>query len=138
SFSSSGDNRDINSQKVISGRSRRKSLKEQDREAPKVRFKAIKMSKENPYVNNVVVEKNRKHHRTVYLYNQVTTENWEDFRSVLDKKLQKEKTTLNKLSGPDNNTNGKGSCRVQLINQAWNVIKSSIIEAANRSIPRKK
>ncbi|CAG8632484.1 18621_t:CDS:2 [Gigaspora margarita] len=52
SFSSSGDNRDINSQKVISGRTRRESLKEQDREAPRVRFKAIKMSKENPYINN--------------------------------------------------------------------------------------
>ncbi|CAG8785183.1 35042_t:CDS:2, partial [Gigaspora margarita] len=52
SFSSLGDNRDINSQKVISGRFRRESLKEQDRKAPKVRFKAIKISKENPYINN--------------------------------------------------------------------------------------
>ncbi|CAG8789173.1 27306_t:CDS:2, partial [Gigaspora margarita] len=52
SFSSSGDNRDINSQKVISEETRYESLKEQDREAPRVRFKAIKMSKENPYMNN--------------------------------------------------------------------------------------
>ncbi|CAG8816593.1 29944_t:CDS:2, partial [Gigaspora margarita] len=124
SFSSSGDNRDINSQKVISGRTRRESLKEQDREAPRVRFKAIKMSKENPdhkatsttlwlnpqiFGSTVAVEKNRKHHRTVYLYNQATTENWENFKSVLDKKLQKEKTTLDKLSGPDNSKNGKGN-----------------------------
>ncbi|CAG8856738.1 14267_t:CDS:1, partial [Gigaspora margarita] len=35
SFSSSGDNRDINSQKVISGRTRHESLKKQDREAPR-------------------------------------------------------------------------------------------------------
>ncbi|CAG8853692.1 2587_t:CDS:2, partial [Gigaspora margarita] len=66
-----------------------------------------------------------------YLYDQATTENWEDFRSVLDKKLQKEKTILDKLSSTNNSKNEKG-------NQAWNVIKSSIIEAANRSIPRKK
>ncbi|CAG8736024.1 13074_t:CDS:2, partial [Gigaspora margarita] len=52
SFSSSGNNRDINLQKVISGRTRRESLKKQDREVPRVRFKAIKMSKENLYVNN--------------------------------------------------------------------------------------
>ncbi|CAG8523676.1 14300_t:CDS:2 [Gigaspora margarita] len=47
SFSSSGDNRDINSQKVISERTRHESLKEQDREAPRVRFKAINVQKES-------------------------------------------------------------------------------------------
>ncbi|CAG8722679.1 8063_t:CDS:2 [Gigaspora margarita] len=52
SFSSLGNNRDINSQKVISKGTRHESLKEQDREVPRVRFKAIKMSKENPYINN--------------------------------------------------------------------------------------
>ncbi|CAG8828085.1 38349_t:CDS:2, partial [Gigaspora margarita] len=39
SFSSSGDNRDINLQKVISGRTRCESLKEQDRETSRVRSK---------------------------------------------------------------------------------------------------
>ncbi|CAG8734525.1 23205_t:CDS:2 [Gigaspora margarita] len=204
SFSSLEDNRNINPQKVISEGTRHEFLKEQDREAPRVRFKTIKMSKENPYVNNslasnmfkekaheldineiknlllnitsrlnnepvgsssrvpgmdinrkgllqkeltlkigchninrlktnqqkfktlgqwlddklnpqifgltVAVEKNRKHHKIVYLYDQTTTENWEDFRLVLDKKLQKEKTTLNKLSDTNNIKNRKGSC----------------------------
>ncbi|CAG8827526.1 8217_t:CDS:2, partial [Gigaspora margarita] len=54
----------------------------------------------NPQIfgSTVAVEKNRKHHRIVYLYDQATIVNWEDFRSVLDKKLQKEKTILDKLS----------------------------------------
>ncbi|CAG8810740.1 17163_t:CDS:2, partial [Gigaspora margarita] len=52
SFSSSRNNKDINPQKVISGRTRHEFLKKQDREVPRVRFKTIKMSKENPYVNN--------------------------------------------------------------------------------------
>ncbi|CAG8675505.1 36363_t:CDS:2, partial [Gigaspora margarita] len=46
----------------------------------------------------VAVEKNRKHYKIVYLYDQTTAENWKDFRLVLDKKLQKEKAMLNKLS----------------------------------------
>ncbi|CAG8741150.1 6717_t:CDS:2, partial [Gigaspora margarita] len=52
SFSSSGDNRDINLQKVILGRTKCESLKEQDKETSRIRSKAIKMSKENPYMNN--------------------------------------------------------------------------------------
>ncbi|CAG8826082.1 14334_t:CDS:1, partial [Gigaspora margarita] len=52
SFSSSGDNRDTNLRKVISERTRCESLKEQDRETSRVRSKVIKMSEENPYMNN--------------------------------------------------------------------------------------
>ncbi|CAG8715534.1 24793_t:CDS:2, partial [Gigaspora margarita] len=80
------------------------------------------------------VEKNRKHYKIGYLYDQATTENWKDFRSVLDKRLQKEKAKLNKLSCTNISKNGKENYRVQLINQTWDVIKSSIIEAANRKM----
>ncbi|CAG8799458.1 38301_t:CDS:2, partial [Gigaspora margarita] len=52
SFSSSENNRDINLQMDISGRTRHEPLKEQNRETSKARFKAIKISKENLYMNN--------------------------------------------------------------------------------------
>src|SRR5260364_320960 len=45
----------------------------------------------NPQIfgSTVAIEINRKHYRIVYLYDQATTENWDEFRSVLNKKLQK-------------------------------------------------
>ncbi|CAG8838547.1 24307_t:CDS:1, partial [Gigaspora margarita] len=60
----------------------------------------------------VAVKKNRKHYRMVYLYDQATTENWKDFRLVLDKRLQKEKATLNKLSCTNISKNRKENYQV--------------------------
>ncbi|CAG8793482.1 10047_t:CDS:2, partial [Gigaspora margarita] len=83
-------------------------------------------------------EKNRRHYRTIYMYDNATVEEWKMYRSILNKKLNDGKEIFEKLECAENESSEKGSRNVQLIDQAWSIIKSSILEAANKSIPKKK
>ncbi|CAG8733126.1 28619_t:CDS:2 [Gigaspora margarita] len=70
--------------------------------------------------------------RTVFLYEEVKKEDWEQFKVELDRILKNKKAF--------------GLCEKQLIhgneqdylNEIWGIIERAIIEAANKSLPKKK
>ncbi|CAG8568209.1 24745_t:CDS:2, partial [Gigaspora margarita] len=84
------------------------------------------------------IERNKKYYRTIYLYNNAKVENWKNFRLRLDRNLQKERMVIDKFLYEKTNKDPKQNEQIQIVNYAWNVIKTNIIEVANRSIPKKK
>ena len=82
------------------------------------------------------VEKNRKHSRTVFLYDEAKAEDWEDYREILEKRIKAKEEILAELKEKENNRTFAQN--LQLANQAWSIFKLYILEAANRSLPKKR
>ena len=82
------------------------------------------------------VEKNRKHSRTVFLYDEAKAEDWEDYREILEKRIKAKEEILAELKEKENNRTFAQN--LQLANQAWSIFKLYILEAANRSLSKKR
>ena len=82
------------------------------------------------------VEKNRKHSRTVFLYDEAKVEDWEDYRGILEKRIKAKEEILAELKEKENNRTFAQN--LQLANQAWSIFKLYILEAANRSLSKKR
>src|SRR5260364_106470 len=77
--------------------------------------------------------KRKSYVRTIYLYDQVTTEDWENYAHEVQKQLEKGNAlTLVQQEEQD------AERQTRRINQAWNTIESAILTGANRYIPKKK
>ncbi|CAG8662315.1 4134_t:CDS:2, partial [Paraglomus occultum] len=71
--------------------------------------------------------------RTIYLYEEASQENWEEYAKELQSQLEW-KRVLKQLE--DDKSNAK--CSTDTLNQMWDAIEEAITEAANKQIPRKK
>ena len=78
--------------------------------------------------------KRKSQKRTIFLYDEASEDDWENYRAELDKMLKNKETAFQKLSLATRNKKPV----LDNLNECWSVLERSIIEAANKAIPKKK
>jgi hypothetical protein len=71
--------------------------------------------------------------RTIYLYEEAKQEDWEEYARELQNQLEWKKA-LKQIESNEVSI----ECSIDTLNQMWDAIEESIIDAANKQIPRKK
>jgi len=108
-------------------------------EAEEITESDHKIVKAEIWIKHVMAEKSeaevkrKKQSRTLYLYDQAKTEDWENYAQELQKRLDF-KETLKNIQKEEQDENE----RVNKINNIWDVIEEAIITAASKHIPKKK
>jgi hypothetical protein len=108
-------------------------------EAEEITESDHKIVKAEIWIKHVIARKSeaevkrKKQSRTLYLYDQAKTEDWENYAQELQKQLEF-KETLKNIQEEKQDKEG----RVNKINNIWDVIEEAIITAASKHIPKKK
>ncbi|CAG8835045.1 31394_t:CDS:1, partial [Gigaspora margarita] len=72
--------------------------------------------------------------KTVYLYKEASSEDWDNYRSYLEQKLKTSNRILNLLQKQQH----KEQPEAHTVDQIWDIIVNSITEAANICLPKKR